>query len=102
LVIGPVEDANLQAALEGAAADSINEARLSVAMVYDELGLHQALSVHENLPLGTPIWIVYGKGPRAGFGETPVRDAMRNAGYMDNKVSAVSETLSAGRFARSK
>ena len=100
LVIGPIADNSLKAALEGAATDSTTDAHLSLAVVFDEIGLKQALTVHEALPTAAPMWIVYGKGPRAGFGESAVREAMRNAGYMDNKVSAVSDALSAARFAR--
>jgi len=102
LVIGPVLDANLRAALEDAATDTATEARMSLAVVFDEIGLNHALIIHKTLPTAAPIWLVYGKGPRATFGESAVREVMRNAGYMDNKVSAVSEALSAARFARCK
>jgi hypothetical protein len=100
LVIGAMEDAALREALEGGLAASGEEARLSLAVVGDEATLEHALRVHETLPLATPIWIVYGKGPRAAFGEGPVRKLMRDAGYKDSKVSAVSDNLSAMRYAR--
>ena len=58
------------------------------------------LRIHATLPRGTPIWIVHGKGPRAPFGEGPVRRLMREAGYRDTKVSAVSDDLSATRYSR--
>jgi hypothetical protein len=100
LVTGPMEDAALRQALEGSRAASAEEARLCLAVVTDETALEQALRVHEALPLKAPIWIVHGKGPRAAFGEGPVRKLMREAGYKDNKVSAVSDKLSATRYAR--
>ena len=101
LVIGPLEDAALREALAGGMAAGDEEARLSLAVVSDEKALQHALHVHEVLPRGTPIWMVHGKGPRASFGEGPVRKLMRDAGYKDNKVSAVSDSLSATRYARS-
>jgi hypothetical protein len=100
LVIGPLEGAVLAEALKGGIAANNKEARLSLAVVDGAPALQHALHVHEALPLGTPIWIVHGKGPNASFGEGPVRKLMRDAGYKDNKVSAVSETLSATRYAR--
>jgi len=102
LLIGETHEPVLLAALAGGRAGSPQEARLSLAIVGSEADLLQALSVHDNLPPGMPIWIVHGKGPRTAFGEGPVRLIMREAGYRDNKVSAVSDALSATRYARSK
>jgi hypothetical protein len=62
--------------------------------------LTHALHLHQSLPPGTPIWIVHGKGPNVLFGEGPVRKLMRDAGYKDNKVSGVSDTLTATRYTR--
>lgn len=73
---------------------------MSLAVVRNERALKRALGLHESLAVGTPIWIVYEKGPKAAFGEGPVRRLMRGAGYRDNKVCAVSDTLSGTRYAR--
>lgn len=100
LVVGMLEDAVLQEALKGAIAARDEEAALSLAVIRDEAALRRALSRHEFLAAGTPIWIVHEKGPKAAFGEGPVRSIMRGAGYLDNKVSAVSEALSATRYVR--
>ena len=48
----------------------------------------------------SPVWIVHGKGKAAAFGDNAVRAAMRAEGWIDVKVSAVSETLSATRYRR--
>ncbi len=48
----------------------------------------------------SPVWIVHGKGKAAVFGDNAVRAAMRAEGWIDIKVSAVSETLSATRYRR--
>jgi hypothetical protein len=100
LVIGQVSSAALQEALAGGTAASTDEARLSLAVVADAAALECALRAHATMPRGIPIWIVHGKGPRAPFGEGPVRRLMREAGYRDTKVSAVSDDLSATRYSR--
>jgi hypothetical protein len=75
---------------------------LSLAIVHDAQALEKALGRHESFAVGTPIWIVYEKGPKAAFGEGAVRSFMRGAGYRDNKVAAVSDRLTAMRYARTK
>lgn len=100
LVMGLIEDAELRQALDGSRAASSEEAVLVLAVVSDETALEQALRVHAALPHKAPIWIVYAKGPRAAFGEGPIRKLMRDSGYKDNKVSAISDKLSATRYAR--
>jgi hypothetical protein len=99
-VIGAVTDPTLAAALHGATADDPASARSSLAVVTSDAELSAALEAHSALPPGAPIWIVYGKGRQAVLGETAVRGSMRAHGYIDSKVSAVSETLSATRFVR--
>jgi hypothetical protein len=101
LVIGSLNEPALQEAVEGNTAARVDEAWLSLAVVKDEKMLDDALRAHQTLPSERPIWIVYQKGPRAAFGEGAVRQRMREAGYRDNKVSAVSDQLSAMRYARS-
>jgi hypothetical protein len=100
MLIGPIHDIALQEALKDGITTQKEEARLSLAVVLDEPTLIHALGVHESLAAGTPIWIVHPKGQNTSFGEGPVRSFMRGAGYRDNKVSAVSDTLSATRYTR--
>jgi len=100
LVIGSIDDGGLLEVLDCRRAVDASEANLCLAVVRDAGELAQALAGHEGLPPGSPIWIVHGKGPRADFGEGPVRRIMREAGYRDSKVSAVSDTLYATRYAR--
>jgi hypothetical protein len=71
-----------------------------VAVVADAAALEHALRLHEALPSGAPIWVIHGKGSRSPFGEAAVRRIMREAGYLDTKVSAVSDTRSATRYSR--
>jgi hypothetical protein len=44
------------------------------------------------------VWIVYTKGKDAPLGESAVRAALRERGYRDTKVAAVSATRTALRF----
>jgi hypothetical protein len=45
------------------------------------------------------LWFVYRKGRNAPLGETRVRALLREGGWIDTKVAAVSESLTALRFA---
>lgn len=99
-VIGSLDDPTLQVALAGSLAGEDDTAGLSLAVVASQVELDRALGVHAATLTGKPIWIVHGKGPHAAFGEGAVRRQMRAAGYMDTKVSAVSDTLSATRYSR--
>ena len=100
LVIGPVEAPELLEALTGCRAKTAKDAVLGLAVVADAATLKRALVKHSGLPAHAPIWIVHGKGPRAPFGETPVRAAMRAEGYIDTKVSSVSAALTATRYSK--
>jgi hypothetical protein len=100
LVIGPVEDSALVEALDQHVATGPADAKLSLAIVDSAAALDAALAVHAALPAGSPIWLVYAKGAKAAFGDGAVRAHMRAIGFIDSKSSAVSETLSATRYAR--
>lgn len=102
LLFGDVADPALIAALEGNRADDAADAALGLAVVADRAALDRALADYVAAGIAGPIWIVHGKGPRASIGDGAVRAHMRAAGYRDNKVSAVSDTLSATRYARPK
>jgi hypothetical protein len=45
-----------------------------------------------------PLWIVYPKGGINGFGETAVRETLRQRGFIDTKIASVSPQLTALRF----
>ena len=96
-VIGAVKDAALSTALKSRATKTAAIAAATVAIVESEKDLARALKA---APAAIPIWIVHGKGKAASFGETPVRAFMRAKGFIDTKVSAVSDAFSATRFTR--
>lgn len=97
-VIGTITDPVLAASLAGCTAADGGAAVASVAMVADEAALRLALQVHAETLAQGHLWVVHGKGRQARFGENAVRAVMRAAGYMDNKVAAVSAQWSATRY----
>lgn len=99
-LFGSIDEPALRAALHGAEADELHDAGMIVVVTPDAASLEAAILDHERCAIDIPIWIVHGKGPRARFGEAAVREAMRNRGYSDTKVSAVSDTQSATRYAQ--
>jgi hypothetical protein len=100
LVIGEIDDATLIDALAENTTTAPQEARLCLAVVRDEAELHIAIRAQQSCAFETLIWIANVKGSRSPFTENAVRSIMRDAGYIDNKVSAVSDVLSATRYAR--
>ncbi|MBD5633221.1 MAG: hypothetical protein IAI49_01980, partial [Candidatus Eremiobacteraeota bacterium] len=57
----------------------------------------EAARAHARLP---PIWVVYVKGRSAPLGESAVREEMRRFGFVDTKIAAVSERLTALCFVK--
>ena len=100
LVIGPVGDASLKDALRAVTTRSPDAAHVCVAVVKDEAALEEALATHAQLAAKLPIWIAHQKGPASPFGENAVRRVMRQRGFIDSKVAAVSAELSATRYAK--
>lgn len=99
LVLGPVDDAALAAALQGATTTRAADAALLLAVVASPADLTQALACHA--PLATPVlWVVHGKGRSATLGDTAIRSTLRAQGYIDNKTTAVSDRLTATRYVR--
>lgn len=96
-LIGETEDATLLAALAGASAPDA-EAAILVALVNSEGDLAPACA-HAR---GRPIWIVTGKGRHATVRETDLRAELRALGFADSKSCAVSDRLTATRYAERK
>ena len=101
-LVGPVESPEIQRALKDSVPVPMSRADVVVAQVADEAGTVRAAEAHERSPEGVPLWVVHGKGKRAPFGEGAVRAVLRARGLVDTKVAAVSETLTASRYHRSK
>ena len=99
LIIGKLDDAALQEACKGRQTGLSAQATICIAVTPDEPSLARAIATHAQTPAGTILWIVHGKGQDAAFGENAVRSFMRANSYIDNKVSAVSDALTATRYA---
>jgi len=98
-VHGPVDDATLAEALAGATTDDPARATALVAVVRSLAQLDAAIAAHAGLGC-RHLWVVHEKGRDAALGDTAIRTALRGRGYIDSKSSAVSERLTATRYAR--
>lgn len=92
---GALDGPELEAALAGIASAEPDTAAQGVARVDGPEAMEAVAAVAPS-----PVWIVNGKGKTGTFGDNAVRSAMRAEGWIDIKVSAVSETLSATRYRR--
>lgn len=72
---------------------------LIIAGVFNDAELDRVLTDDaQPMAAGVPIWILYRKGRSSPLGETAIRNRLRAGGFMDTKVAAVSEELTALRF----
>lgn len=99
-VCGPLDDAELAAALQGATTADPKAATQLVAVVLDRPALATALKQFARLPAARHAWLVYAKGKAADPGDAAIREAWRAAGCNDTKTCAVSATLTATRYSR--
>lgn len=77
----------------------IADADLICAVAIDLAQLEEVIAQAAKHP-SCPLWTIYPKGKTSTLPEALVRNTMRYAGYIDTKVSAVSEKLSAVRYNR--
>lgn len=98
-VIGRMEDAALLQALEGACTPKLQQAVCVLAVLRTPAELQALVARLDRLP-PLPLWVVHGKGRAAAVGDAPVRGALRALGYIDSKTTAVSDALTATRYAR--
>jgi hypothetical protein len=95
----PVTDPTLADALHACPTTTTAQgATLGLAMVMDVNDLDAVIATMTAHP-DLPVWVVNAKGPKAAFGDTAIRTAMRAAGLIDTKTCAVSAALSATRYA---
>ena len=100
LLIGPTIgtlDPALAEALAGGITTNLREARMLVAVLSKPSELERMAEFHADMICKT-VWVVHAKGPGASPSDAEVRSAMRGWGYVDNKTSAVSDTLTATRY----
>jgi hypothetical protein len=100
LVIGAVDDAELEAALTCHTTSNAKQAALFVAVTRDDAALAAALKAYGKA--GAPLWLINVKGPKSALGENAIREKLRALGFKDTKTCAVSATLSGTRYNRPK
>jgi hypothetical protein len=100
LVYGAIGSDVLADALHGAVVSTPSQADMALAVVGDAASLAAGIAAHAHLPPGRPLWIVHGKGRATAFGEAAVRQIMRESGFIDTKLAAVSDALTATRYSR--
>ena len=96
-VLGELRDADLIMALDGATVANLAQATTMIAVIEIAADLAAVLAHAHNIFV--PVWAVYPKGKTADPGDAQIRAAFRGAGWMDNKTSAVSDRLTATRYA---
>lgn len=97
--IGIIDDESLNEALTQAGEISSKNPALIVARIDTPADLSAALKKSQShLAAGTPIWLVYPKGPGHPLNESIVRSLVLPRGLVDTKVAAVSAKLTAIRF----
>lgn len=102
-VIGAMDEAELQSAIEGAEVVERGGCELIIACVETAAELKSAFKKQASLlDGGVPIWIVYPKGAGHAIGEADVRETGLAAGVVDVKVAAVSSRLTALKFVPQK
>ena len=75
------------------------EAGVLLAILATEADLMSAYAVAEQNPQ-LMLWCVYPKGKGAAYGDTAIRNFLRQRGYVDSKSCAVSPELTATRYGR--
>jgi hypothetical protein len=95
-VMGPLEDAELAAALAGVQVASIADAGVLLAVLEAPGDLDAAVGVAKSAPQ-LMLWCVYPKG-KGAVTDSMVRTYLRERGYIDSKSCAVSHRLTATRY----
>lgn len=97
-LFGRTDDPDLIEAVSGAAVPTPGLATQIVAVIETQDDLTGTLALSSRNP-GLPVWCVYPKGPAARPGDAAIRAAFRASGLIDTKSCAVSERLTATRYA---
>ncbi|MFG6464603.1 hypothetical protein ACG04Q_23730 [Roseateles sp. DXS20W] len=102
LLIGPTVgtlDPALAEALSHGLTGNVKEARMLVAVISKPGELERMADFHATMLCKT-VWVVHQKGRDAFPSDAEIRMELRGRGYVDNKTSAVSDTLTATRYVR--
>ena len=92
-VVGEVDDAALQAAIDAGTSAGPMDADLTIALITDLAMLDRASTA-----TATPLWLAYVKGVKSPCSDGAIRTAMRARGWTDVKVASVSDRLTATKY----
>jgi hypothetical protein len=98
LRVGAFDDAALESALAGVLVDAVETADMIIACISGPADLDAALAIHTAYP-ALPLWVIHPKGKGVAFGDGEIRAVLRARGFRDTKSCAVSERLTASRYA---
>jgi hypothetical protein len=102
LLIGPTVgtlDPALAEALSHGLTGNVKVARMLVAVISKPGELERMADFHATMLCKT-VWVVHPKGRDAYPSDGEIRMELRSRGYVDNKTTAVSDTLTATRYVR--
>lgn len=102
LLIGPTVgtlDPALAEALSHGLTGNVKVARMLVAVISKPGELERMADFHATMLCKT-VWVVHQKGRDAYPSDGEIRMELRSRGYVDNKTTAVSDTLTATRYVR--
>jgi hypothetical protein len=100
-LMGSLDDETLRSALTDAMTDALADASVIVAVLAEQADLDAACTLAATVP-HLALWCVYPKGRNSPVGDAVIRAHLRERGYVDSKSSAVSDRLTATRYARRK
>jgi hypothetical protein len=101
-VTGAIDDEELRAAVQcaGGVVAALSEANLALVRTDGRAVLAAWTEGAAACSACPPLWVAYVKGRNAPLGESGVRDVLRSFDFIDTKVAAVSQRLTALRFVR--
>jgi hypothetical protein len=100
---GEIDDHELANAVRSSLVKEAQIADLWILRVDEEETLSSFIRRKINKSEGSPaLWVVYPKGQKSGLSESVVRRKLLENGFVDTKVAAVSDRLTALRFSRRK
>lgn len=101
-VVGTVPDEALAHALSnGTETRNLQAASVLIAVVKTPADLARAVQTHSTMPCHG-LWVIHQKGPKVALPDAQIRASLRDLGYRDHKVSAVSANWTATCYARAE
>lgn len=101
-IIGTIHQEQVNLAISANLAKTEESAKLAFAEVDSEPDIEKLLADYKSASISCPIWIIHGKGKNGAPNGNIVREIMRANGFIDTKISAISDDWSATRYSLKK